>query len=215
MNRLRSILLMIGTLTLLGSHPANAGTVYSAPPDQSGATDMNNSLVADSFTLGVPAQIAQIQFWALQDNASSYTGSIAWSINSDASGVPGSILVSGTSTPTAVPTGLTFAGSAEFVYLFSVPVTPLSASTIYWLVLHNGPTNAIPSTNMAWENSNGNSGNSQTMDLALASQPWLANFSSLAFNILDVSAVPEPGTMLLLSAGLAGGILLRRRRTIN
>ncbi len=176
---------------------------------------MNNSLVADSFTLGVPAQIAQIQFWALQDNASSYTGSIAWSINSDASGVPGSILVSGTSTPTAVPTGLTFAGSAEFVYLFSVPVTPLSASTIYWLVLHNGPTNAIPSTNMAWENSNGNSGNSQTMDLALASQPWLANFSSLAFNILDVSAVPEPGTMLLLSAGLAGGILLRRRRTIN
>ena len=184
----------------------SAAAIFSAPPNLSGGTDMNGNLVADSFTLASSATITQIQFWALQDNLASYTGSIFWSINTNSGGLPGSAILSGTASAVAASTGSSAFGLNEFIYSFNTNGT-LAAGT-YWLELHNGPTNAIPGTNMFWENSNANSGNSQTKDLSLPAQPFVANFTSLAFAL----STPEPGSMVLMATGLLGAVLLRRRK---
>ena len=167
----------------------------------------NASLVADTFTLPSPIEIYGIRFWAIQDDITSYTGSIFWSLYLDASGLPGSVIASGTSTPDAVATGVSVAGSNEFVYEFPIDVV-LSGSGTYWLALHNGPTSTVPATDMFWETSNANSGNSHTMDLSLPSQPWVDNFNSLAFEL----EAPEPGTWVLVATGLLGGFFIRRRK---
>jgi PEP-CTERM motif len=184
-----------------------ATVVYSAPPDHLNGSDMNNTLVADTFTLPSPVEIYGVRFWAVQDDITSYTGSIDWALYSDASGMPGSVLASGTSTPDAVATGVQVVGLNEFVYEFPIDVV-LSGSVPYWLALHNGPTSTIPANDMFWETSNANSGISQTMDLSAPGQPWVDNFTSLAFEL----EAPEPGTWVLVASGLLGGFLIRRRR---
>jgi hypothetical protein len=83
----------------------------------------------------------------------------------------------------------------------------LSAGT-YWLVLHNGPTNAIPPTDFFWEWSDGNAGDSLSQDLATPNQPWLGNSAELALQLQDV---PEPGSLFVSGAVLLGVWFVRRR----
>ena len=194
---------------LMAVTQCSAAAIFSAPPDLSGGTDMNGNLVADRFTLSGTATVTQIRFWALQDNLASYTGSIFWSINASSGGLPGASIVSGTVSATASSTGLSAFGLNEFLYTFATN-TSLAAGN-YFLTLHNGPTSTIPTSNMFWENSNANSGNSQTQDLSLPAQPFVANFTSLAFDLSGTS-VPEPGSVVLMTTGLFGALLLRRRK---
>ena len=184
----------------------NAAIIYSALPNQSGGTDLNCCREADNFTVATATTAQFIKFWTFQGSAASYAGSIAWSINTDSAGKPGTSVASGSATPTPVATGITGFGLNEFSYLFAVNV-PLTPGN-YWVVLHNGPTSSIPSTDFFWEFSNGNAGNSQSQDLALPNQPWISNFAELAFEVQDNT--PEPASILLLGAGLAA-VLYRKR----
>jgi hypothetical protein len=194
-------------LTLAGVSQAGI-VVYQALPNQSGGSDMNSFLEADDVTFNTPLALTRLTFWSLQGSAADYAGSIAWSINSNiAPGVPGAALVSGSATPVPVATVNSAFGLNEFSYSF--PISATVAAGTYWIVLHNGPTNAIPATDFFWEWSNGNSGNSQSQDLSSPGQPWLSNFAELA---LQVEAAPEPSSMLLLGAGLLALGFARGRR---
>ena len=181
--------------------------VYSALPNQSGGSDANNFVEADDFTLSVPLTLTRITFWALQSSAADYSGSIAWSINANtAAGVPGASLFSGSAAPTPTPTGNSAFGLIEFLYSFPIAV-PLNAGT-YWVALHNGPTGLLPPTDFFWEWSDGNAGTSMSRDLSFANAPWEGNFAELA---LQVNAVPEPGSVLLLGTALFALASLRKR----
>ena len=204
-----SIIICVAGMMLAGV--GQAGIIYQALPNQSGATDMNAAIVADSFILANPITVQNIRFWSLQGGLSDYTGSIEWSINSDSSGLPGTSLGSGLATPTGIVTGLSGFGLNEFSYSWAVSVA-LNAGT-YWVELHNGPSSAVPATSFFWGWNNANAGNGQTQDIAPQTQPWIAQSASLALQLDGaVSAVPEPGTVMLGAVGLLGTMLIRARR---
>lgn len=207
--QLKSLLILtFAGLTVAGV--SQAGIVYSAPPNQSGGSDLNGFLEADDFTLGAPVTLTQIKFWSFQGSAGDYAGSIAWSINTNAAGVPGASVFAGSATPVGVATGNSAFGFNEFSYSF--PIVAALAPGTYWVVLHNGPTNAIPGGDFVWGWSNGNSGNSQSQDLAVPGSPWIGNFAELALQLNDASVVPEPTSMLLLGAGLLALGFVRGRK---
>ena len=186
---------------------SRAGVVYSAPPNQSGGSDANGFLEADDIDISVPTRLGIFNFWTFQTSAADYTGSIAWSLRSDNGGMPGASVISATAPATFVATGKTAFGLSEFVYTLVTDTTVNPGR--YWLVLHNGPNAAIPTTDFFWEWSNGNTGNSLSQDLALPNQPWLSNFAELALQVQDI---PEPGSLLLSAAGVLGIWLARRRK---
>jgi PEP-CTERM motif len=212
--QLKSLLL----LTLMGLTAAGvsrADIFYSAPPNQSGGSDLNGFLEADDVTFVVPVVLNGLKFWSLQGTAGDYAGSIAWFINANAApGVPGASLFSGSATPVGVPTGNSAFGFSEFSYSFPIAAS-LGAGT-YWVVLHNGPVNTLPATDFFWEWSNGNSGNSQFQDLSVPNTPWLSNFAETALQVdgvPELDGVPEPSSMLLLGTGvLALGFARGRRK---
>jgi PEP-CTERM motif len=201
---LKVICLTVFTLALAGT--AEATILFSAPPNQSGGSDLNAFLEGDSFVLAAPSIILQVEFWSLQADASDYSGSIYWEIDSNNSGVPGTAIDSGTPTPTGTPTGNTAFGLNEFVYQWNV--NTILAPGTYWLVLHNGPTNTIPSTTFYWEWS-ADTGNSQSQDLSVA-PAWVANDAALAFE-LDGIVTPEPASICLMGSGLLAAWLARRK----
>jgi hypothetical protein len=164
-------------------------------------------LEADDFVVSSPLTVRLFRFWSLQTSLADYSGSIAWSVNNNSSGVPGTVVASGSASPLGFATGQSAFGFNEFYY--DVPVNvPLSAGT-YWLVLHDGPTSSTPGTDFFWEWSN-NTGNSQSKDISLPGQPWVPNFSELAF---QADTLPEPGSLLLVGAGLLAAWPIRRRLT--
>jgi hypothetical protein len=199
-------LLAVPVLALFVSSLAHAGVVVSFPPNQSGASDLNSFLEADDFFLPAPTVITQIQFWALQNLASDYAGSVDWALYSDLAGAPNVALASGNASPVGVATGQSAFGLNEFSYSFAVNAN-LNTGT-YWLVLHNGPSNAIPATNFYWEWSNGNAGNSLNQDLLAPG--WVPNEAELAFQVSG--SVPEPVSMSLVGCGMIAGWLLRRKQ---
>ena len=199
---------LIGTfvLVLLTGVMAHASVIVSQPPDQSGGSDMNAFLEADTFTIA-PASVEwrQLTFWALQSSPADYTGSIDWAFYSDLSGAPNTSLFSGNASPVGTVTGNTALGLNEYVYTLPIDVT-LGTGT-YWLVLHNGPSGTVPATSFYWEWSNGSAGNSVSWDIA-GGGPWAGNSAALAFQLSDA---PEPVSTSLVGGGLLAAWLLRRR----
>lgn len=197
--------LSLGLLAL--SVAAPAASIGNGAPNQSGGSDLNAYLEADDFTLATAQDLTAIRFWALRGAPGDYAGSISWSI---LSALPGSVVASGSANPTIATTGNSTLGLEEIQLDFAVSVLNLAAGT-YWLVLHNGPENATPAGDFHWAWSNGTAGNSQSSDLQAPG--WVGNHAELAFEITtqDPAAVPEPGTVGLIGAGLALVGWLRRR----
>jgi hypothetical protein len=194
------------SLALAGT--AEASLVFgNGPPDQSGASDMNAFLEADSFVVGSSVNITQIQFWGDQVDSTDYAGSTYWGIYTDASGVPGSALFSGNPVLTGTDNGAGAFGLEQFAYQFAVNVS-VGPGT-YWLVLHNGPINTIPTTDFYWAWESGVAGNSQSSDLSLPTN-WAANDAALAFQLTG-TATPEPASMCLVGGGLLAALLARRK----
>jgi hypothetical protein len=212
--QLKRVLSRALNICLIGSAlavAANASVLFFALPNQSGGSDLNGFVQADTFTFANPVQVQQVDFWALQSVPGDYAGTIEWSFNYDSAGAPGASLASGLAAATGATTGNNVAGFDEYAYQFSVNV-PMGPG-VYWLLLHNGPSSSIPTTDFFWEWSNAVSGNSVSQDLSLPNQPWLQNFAAMAFELEGQSAAPEPGSIFLVGGALLAAVGLRVRKS--
>ena len=206
---LKHVLIAIVALTFIGSsHAANIGNF---PPNQSGGSDLNATLLADRFTLATSSFITQITYWTLQDNLASYAGSTTVNIYGDTGGHPGSLLFGGPVVFTPTATGVSALGLIEYRYTASFLSSLLGAGN-YWLGLHNGPVATLPDTSYFWEWQS-DTGISQYQDLAAHNNTWVGNDAALAFLLVTraVSTVPEPASLALLGVGLLAMYRTRRR----
>ena len=199
----------VSAVALFMSGLAQASVVASFPPNQTCGSDLNSFLEADNFMIAAPTEITQVKFWALIDTPADFTGSVDWAFYSDLLGMPNASVASGNALASGVATGQTTFGLNEFAYTFAVDVNLTPGA--YWLVLHNGPSAAIPSTTFYWAWA-GDSGDSVSQDLSVASS-WAGNSSELAFALTAAdTAAPEPVSTVLVGCGIAAGCLLRRKQ---
>ena len=101
-------------------------------------------------------------------------------------------------------------GLNEFSYSLNVNV--VLAPGTYWLALHNGPSATLPPTSFYWAWSNGDAGNSASLDLS-AGPPWAGNSAELAFQLTTVqsSTVSEPVSISFVGGGILAAWLFRRK----
>jgi hypothetical protein len=180
-----------------------------------GGNQMGSLVQAEDFTLTSLSNLTSVVFISVEDvaGAGAYSGSIDWSIYSSVGDEPGSLLGGGSASPTRVNLGAVAALSpfVAFENTMSISVTGLAAGS-YWLVLHNGPVGTTADSDFYWGWTDLNAGNTGTIrgleqSLNPVSITWDDTAQEHAFTIFgDVDpggGVPEPSTLILLSAGLA------------
>ncbi len=201
-------ILYLPSLALALTMSLQASIIGNGPPNQSGGSDMNVVLNADSFVLSGASTISQIAFWTLQVDPTDYGGSTYWGIYTDSAGSPNTVVASGNPVLVGAVTGNTTFGLAEYSYSFSVNVA-LGPGT-YWLGLHNGLLSAQPSTSYYWA-WKADTGGSKYQDLPVGG-PWVPNSSALAFELTStLVGVPEPASLCLTGAGILAALAVRRK----
>jgi hypothetical protein len=148
----------------------------------------------------------------MESESSAFFGSFFWSILSDINGAPGVTLASGLSPATRTPQGALSCCDGYGRVQNDISVSfEVAAGTTYWLGLHNGPlSNDSFFGDLYWETTNSNrtlSGASQF----LLFPGWYSTGMEHAFAMSSDASVPEPGTWVLLSSGIAAVYLFRRR----
>jgi hypothetical protein len=188
---------------------ASAANVYdNGAPNHESGNNMGYAFQAEDFALGAGTSINGISFWSLEA-ADAYRGSISWAIVGDSGGMPtGSILASGTQSSVTRTSLGSYFGLTEFSNAFSLS-SPLSLGAgTYWLVLHNGSFDNLGDPNeFLWETTLANA-TARGMESFDGGVTWTSNFNEHAF---QVSAVPEPASVLMLAAGMLVVSALRRR----
>jgi hypothetical protein len=204
-------------LALAVAIPCFGATLYdNGTPNNLGANALTDFMQADDFVLAAASDLTGVSFWSMELSPADYFGSIFWEVRNNAGGVPGAVVFG---TGTVIPTR-TAAGSALGLNIFrndfSISIMGLAAGT-YWLVLHNGPLTNTTFTDYYWAHTATGGGNSSTsrgveQSLNPPIPGWTTNSEEHAFLISgDPVLIPEPGTLILISAGLGGLGLLRRR----
>jgi hypothetical protein len=173
-------------------------------PNHLSGNNMGFALQADDFSVCSANPLTGVSFWSLEA-AGAYRGSISWSIMSM---LGGETLASGTTAVVNRTSLGSYLGFTEYlnVFTFSAPLSLAEGS--YWLVLHNGSfTNMGDPNEFLWETT-GPNGTLAGMESFDGGAVWSTNFNQHAFQI---SAVPEPGPVTMLVAGLVLAGCLRRR----
>lgn len=187
---------------------AHADTVYS---NLASATDGADPLfsygpLANSFTTGATAQYLTGVSALLQNGSDSIVGDFGLSLRAETGSAPGATLVSLGSLSSGQ------VASAGFAAYAFAPVTSflLAANTRYWVEIASLAPNAIEwawSTDLAAQGVAGEYSHS-----AILGTNDNASFGAYQMAV-SVAAVPEPGSVALLLAGLgAVGVLATRRR---
>ncbi len=203
---------------LLGSTSAGATVLYTNGDFPNNATvqgwDVTHGLVvASTFDLASNATLtgADIGLWAFPQGDT--LNSIDWSIASLPDGT-GTTYASGTATITnAIDFGLNNHGFDLLLDTFALPNVDLASGT-YWLILQNGSVSG--GDHIYWDQGGGLSslwenGNFLGPDTNCGFSANTNGSCGLSFDITGTN-VPEPLTLSLFGAGIAGTAAMRRRK---
>ena len=187
----------------------SAGVVYdNGGPNGASGNEMSAWLQAEDFVLSSDTHVTGVRFWTIESSGI-FDGSFAWSILSNTGGSPGVAIASGVSTATRTAQGSGCCGLNRVQNDIGVNAN-LLAGTTYWLSLHNGPLSYTSYAGVYWETTNGNA-TSTGLEQPMQSSGWSGNSQEHAFALSSDASVPEPGTWVLLSSGIAAVCMFRRR----
>jgi len=202
------------TLCLFCLAVARADTLFDQSGPNGNAVDFVDFRTADDFTLTGSSLVDGINFWysaQFQTDLSSVT----YAIYSNAAGALGSLVSTGTLTP------VTSYDSTDNTYFAALTLSAVSIGAgTYWLELHGGASLTDDNGGIAvwWDSANDNTTymalqTSSSDPLALPNQPIaVSGYEQQAFQIegsTQGSSVPEPSSVLTVSAGLLA--LIHRR----
>ena len=201
MNRLESLLSLI--LLLSVAVPAVADTTLYSNGAINGTIDAWNisSGKSDSFTLSAPADVETMSLGIWANPSSGTPATLQFGISASPFGTD---LGSGTETLSNVFQFINRQGADVYESSFTFPSIDLAAGT-YWITLFNGmTTNQGP---LFWDQNNGPSEAFQSPGNSIPSE---------SFSLGGTTAVPEPGTLILLGTGLLGiAGTIRRKLAVN
>jgi hypothetical protein len=200
-----SLLYLIATLNV------QAGVIYEQLPGTNSNTEQISStldnfgqtpgfMTADDFVLATDAIITDVHWWG---ESNSGGNDFRFTFYADGGGVPGPILHTslGSLVASTVNVGSGFDPVSFYSSILDSPFT-VSAGTTYWLSVFNQAGDA----SWLWLTADA-SGNGAALGV-IPGPPWSHTQLNMAFQL----TVPEPASLSLLCAGLAGFGLLSWRR---
>jgi hypothetical protein len=204
---------LVSLSLLLAIVNARAAVIYEQLPGGQALAYVSSTVnplspinrTADDFALGADATITDVHWWGF-----SQAGGDNFQITfySDNAGSPGSILdTSGVSSLSKTPVSV---GNFDGDFYSADLISPFGASggTTYWISVFNQRFDAW----WFWIGANPSAGGDGGKMGVDPGPPWATPTGDLAFQLTGAASVPEPGSIALLAAALAGVAFTRRRR---